>query len=166
MRTINATLPKEMPPVGVEMELKSYHAISTVENKDDHEVDDEPSSSILTTLKKSIVVKLSAAIFIVIACMLLVVSRGRSNGHAIKSGEMQSVNDAAWMGGASVGTTYCKTSCTSQCSSYFSVYGPLCCDWAEGNLSVRCIHYLQKDRFFLFAFEYTSHNVNNSIHKW
>jgi hypothetical protein len=152
MRTIDATLPKEMPPVGVEMEFKSYHAISTVDNKDDFEVDDESSSSILTSLKKSTVVKLSAAIFIVIACMLLVVSRGPSNGHALKSGEMQSVNDAAWMGGASVGTTYCKTSCTSQCSSYFSVYGPLCCDWAEGNLTVRCIHFLHSERTFCVCF--------------
>ena len=119
------------------MEYKSYHNISTVDNKDDLEVDEGSSSSIVTTLKKSTVVKLSAVIFIVIACMLLVVSRGPANGHVPKSGEMQSVNDAAWMGGASVGTTYCKTSCTSQCSSYFSVYGPLCCDWAEGILSVR-----------------------------
>lgn len=148
MRTINATLPKEMPPVGVEMEFKSYHATSTVDNQDDLEVEDVSSSSVLATLKKSSVIKLSAAVFIVIACMLLGVSRAPSKGHVVNPGDMKSVNDAAWMGGASVGTTYCKTSCTSQCSSYFSVYGPLCCDWAEGNISVRCSHYMQEKYAF------------------
>ena len=134
MRTINATLPNEMPSVGVEMDYTkaSYHNISTVDDKDDFNVDDGSSTSMRTLLKKSNILKLSAAMIIIIACMLLIVSRSPSIGGSGNAGQMRSVNDAAWMGGATVGTTYCKTSCTSQCSSYFSVYGPLCCDWAEG----------------------------------
>ena len=137
MRSINATLPNEMPAVAVEIgqRVHSYQNITPSEEETEDERNVTSADSLISRLKSPIFMRLGAAFMLVFAFTLLIVSRSepRMLPSGPKGAAMESVNDAAWMAGSTVATTYCKTSCTSQCSSYFSVYGPLCCDWAEGD---------------------------------
>ena len=115
-------MPVQMPDVTVEMR-DSYQGLSTSE---DHGGVVEDSSYVpLWHLSYKTVLKLTMLGIIVVSSILFVFSG--------KPRMMQSSNETAWMEGSTISSSYCKTSCTSQCSSYFSVYGPLCCDWADGN---------------------------------
>lgn len=123
-KSINATLSTGIP-VNVEIgKVQSYQSVSGTEDAESTENEANASS---TWRSPSKIMKLSALGLLGIVCVLLLVSRKSS-----KAEMMGSVNDG-WMAGDKVEASYCKTSCTSQCSSYFSVYGPLCCDWSEGN---------------------------------
>lgn len=127
MKSEIASTPTQMPPVTVEMG-NSYQSLST---NDSHEsVTEDPPFVPLWYLSYKTPLRLTMVCIIVVSSILFVFSGHRQ---ADKPGMMNAANDAVWMEGSAISSSYCKTSCTSQCSSYFSVYGPLCCDWADGN---------------------------------
>ena len=136
MRSTNATLPSDMPTVSVEIRerVQSYQNISSSEDDASDSPNLVSSETAMSRMKFPAFMSLGAAFILVCAFALLTLARSKPRMHPTGPNEvaMRSVNDA-WMTGSDIETTYCKTSCTSQCSSYFSVYGPLCCDWAEGN---------------------------------
>lgn len=43
----------------------------------------------------------------------------------------QNDGDSLFLSGDQIVTSYCKTSCSSPCSSYPSEYGELCCEWSQ-----------------------------------
>ena len=128
MRTIDAALPKKMPAVfaGLGIRDQSYQDLSsTEEHISSNTAINAPSHPSSQKFRGFILTAVIGAI--ILSSLLLITTTRRPT--------MKSVNDAVWMEGSKIGTAYCKTSCTSECSSYFSVYGPLCCDWAEGKNS-------------------------------
>ena len=137
MKSINATLPREMPTaVEIGQGASSYQNLSTFEEEAQDDTNFNSPEPLMSRIKSPVFMRLGAAFILVLAFMLLIVSRRDTRVNSTPTGSegmsLESVNDP-WMYGQTVATSYCKTSCTSQCSSYFSVYGPLCCDWAEGN---------------------------------
>ena len=128
MRTVKAVLPGKMPAVfaGLGLRDHSYQDLSSNEVHTPSGIAVEASSHPSSQKFRGFIITFIVGAVILSSLLLLTTTRGPT---------MKSVNDSAWMEGSKLGTAYCKTSCTSQCSSYFSVYGPLCCDWAEGELS-------------------------------
>lgn len=51
---------------------------------------------------------------------------GEENVEAVSTSELPNT----FMGGASLSSSFCKTSCKSACSKFPSVYGELCCEWS------------------------------------
>jgi len=54
----------------------------------------------------------------------------RSDGSQ-SSSDILEAGDGAFLDGAALKSTFCKTSCNSPCSTVPSVYGELCCDWTK-----------------------------------
>lgn len=128
MRTIDAVLPKKMPTVftGLGLRDQSYQDLSSTEEHSISNVTVNVPSHSSPHKFRGFILTAVVGVITLSSLLLLTTNRGPT---------MKSVNDAVWMEGSKIGTAYCKTSCTSQCASYFSVYGPLCCDWAEGEIS-------------------------------
>lgn len=128
MRTFDAVLPKKTPIVftGLGLRDQSYQDLSSTEEHSVSNIAMNAPSHPSSQKFRGFVLTAVVGAIILSSLLLLTTTRGPT---------MKSVNDAVWMEGSKIGTAYCKTSCTSQCASYFSVYGPLCCDWAEGEIS-------------------------------
>jgi hypothetical protein len=134
MKSINVTLPTELPSVQVGGEqYNSYQNIST--NKDDNTNDNDiplyTPRSFKSKLRRPYII---AALGLTLAFVLLLTAR---KGVPVGNKDMLKSIGKDFMGGEEIKATFCKTSCTSQCSSYSSVYGPLCCDWSEGIYFIR-----------------------------
>mmetsp|Transcript_7770 Transcript_7770/g.7842 ORF Transcript_7770/g.7842 Transcript_7770/m.7842 type:complete len:268 (-) Transcript_7770:214-1017(-) len=130
MKSINVTLPTELPSVQVgEEQYNSYQNIST--NEDDNNNDNDTilhtPKSFISRLRRPYII---AAVGLTLAFVLLLTAR---KGVPVRNKDILKSIGKDFMGGEEIQATFCKTSCTSQCSSYSSVYGPLCCDWSEGN---------------------------------
>mmetsp|Transcript_33353 Transcript_33353/g.33973 ORF Transcript_33353/g.33973 Transcript_33353/m.33973 type:complete len:268 (+) Transcript_33353:125-928(+) len=57
------------------------------------------------------------------------------------SGEQSAIlgsSSDGFLGGAHMDASYCKTSCTSPCSKFPSVYGELCCEWSHSAAGTTC----------------------------